>query len=395
MSVPATDAARCGLGGVQADAGLQRRVALDRDPAVGQRCILGGNAVELPDELDVQILGKPLVLVDELFPRRAEGQPLRTPRCARVENPPDFQRILPQQEIVDLFGADDQLERVDCLIPLAILQRQIEHRIAVQRDGEIRLGGLDRLVVQHLDAVVVREVDQQQMQRLLRPIVGLQRAADDFPFAVFFDDVDGDVAAGILMQFAIVVVAEQFAKFELHVVGVHLGRSILQGHGSLPGGDLLEDREHVVSGLLRIAPDTLDQLARVAQSEQVAVVLGAQRVASSFRRVGQQGNAQRAVVRRGQELLKQLDAARVAFEKHGQRRHGQTDDFGLIAGGWIGVDVQQFQVALLSPDLHRCGVSGQLGPIRFRVEGQFHRLVGIAGQTVQRAAVHSPAVVAK
>jgi hypothetical protein len=290
MSVPATHAARSGLGGTQADAGLQRRVALDRDPAAGQLGILRGNAVELPHELDVQILGKPLVLVDELFPRCAEGQPLRTPRCARVENPPDFQRILPQQEIVNLFGTDDQLERVDCLIPLAILQRQIEHRIAVQRDGEIRLGGLDRLVVQHLDAVVVGEMDQQQMKRLPRPIVGLQRAADDFPIAVFFDDVDGDVAAGILMQFAIVV--EQFAKFELHVVGVHLGRSILQGYGSLPGGDLLEDREHVVSRLLRIAPDTLDQLARVAQSEQVAVVLGAQRVASSFRRVGQQGNAQ-------------------------------------------------------------------------------------------------------
>jgi hypothetical protein len=81
-------------------------------------------------------------------------------------------------------------------------------------------------------------------------------------------------------------------------------------------------------------------------------------------------------------LLKQLDAARVAFEKHGQRRYGQTDDFGLIAGGWIGVDVQQLQVALLSPDLNRRRVASQLRPIRFRVERQFHGLVGIAGQTV-------------
>ena len=46
----------------------------DRDLAVGQRRIVGGNAVQLPHELDVQVLREPLVFVDELLAWRAETQ---------------------------------------------------------------------------------------------------------------------------------------------------------------------------------------------------------------------------------------------------------------------------------------------------------------------------------
>ncbi len=70
----AAHAARRGLGGAQTDAGLKRLVALDLDLAVGQRRIFGGHAVELPNELDVQILGEPFVLVSQLFARRSETQ---------------------------------------------------------------------------------------------------------------------------------------------------------------------------------------------------------------------------------------------------------------------------------------------------------------------------------
>jgi hypothetical protein len=300
---------------------------------------------------------------------------------------------LPQQEIVNLLGAHNQLERVNRFIALIVIQRQVKRSIAVQRDREIRIRGLDPLVVQHLDAVIVRKVDEQEVQRLLRSIAGLQCSTDDFPLAVLVPDVDRDLAMGVLVLFVTLVTVEQFAKSERHIVRIHPGRVILQDNGPLPGGDLLQNRKHVLSGLLRVAFRTLNQPARLAERQQIAIVFGAQCVASSFRHVCQQGNAQRAIVGRRQKLLERLPALGVAFEMDGQWRYGQGRDLGLKTSGRVGFEVEQFQVAFLRPDLRRRGMSSHTRPVGFRVQRQFDGLVRIARQAVERAAIDSPTMV--
>src|SRR5271157_3777664 len=159
-----THTARGGLGGTEADAGLQRRVPLDRDLVVSQGCIARAHAIKLPYKLDLQVLGEPFVLVDKLLARRSETQ---AASCLGSDNVAEFQRLLTQQEIIDLLRADDQFEGVDGLAAFVFIQSQIENCIAIQCDREIGLGAFDSLVVQRFEAVVFREMDQQQVEWLL------------------------------------------------------------------------------------------------------------------------------------------------------------------------------------------------------------------------------------
>ena len=53
-------------------------------------------------------------------------------------------------------------------------------------------------------------------------------------------DVNGDVGVGELV---LLVIADHFAEVELHIVGVHLGRVILQLDGSFPGRDAFQYRK--------------------------------------------------------------------------------------------------------------------------------------------------------
>jgi hypothetical protein len=78
----------------------------------------------------------------------------------RGDDLPQLQRFECEYEVVDLFRADNQLERVVCLVAFVIVQDEIEDCIAVQRDDEFRIGWLDAFVVEGLNSVIFREVNQ-------------------------------------------------------------------------------------------------------------------------------------------------------------------------------------------------------------------------------------------